>query len=134
MVAGFNCGSRIDAIGAFTARGGYAIDRTLLYVKGGAAWDRQQDQFNTVGVGGTTLASTSTNWGWTVGGGLEYALAPSWSMALEYKYFDFGASPAFSTSVTPALDGVNLAPQTNKLQTVSLGVNYKFGPSLFARD
>lgn len=134
VVAGFDCGSKIDAIGALTARGGYAIDRTLLYVKGGAAWDRQQDQFNTVGVGGTTLANTSTNWGWTIGGGLEYALAPSWSMALEYKYFDFGASPAFTTSVTPALDGVNLAPQSNRLQTVSLGVNYKFGPSLFAGD
>lgn len=127
VTAGFNCGSRIDAIGAFTARGGYAFDRTLLYVKGGAAWDRQQDQFNTIGVGGTILTNTRTNWGWTIGGGLEYALAPAWSMALEYKYFDFGASSVFSTSAPPALAGVNLAPQSNRLQTVSLGVNYKLG-------
>ncbi|MGX7742497.1 outer membrane protein [Rhodopseudomonas parapalustris] len=134
VFAGFNCGSRIDAIGAFTARGGYAIDRTLLYVKGGAAWDRQQDQFNLVGVGGPVISNTSTNWGWTVGGGLEYALAPSWSMALEYKYFDFGASSVFGAAPPLPLSGIDFAPASNKLQTVSLGVNYKFGAWPFARD
>ncbi|UGX92584.1 outer membrane beta-barrel protein [Bradyrhizobium barranii subsp. barranii] len=129
QIAGFNCGSQIDALGALTGRVGYAFDRTLLYVKGGSAWDRQTNQFNTGGISGTILTNGNTNWGWTVGGGLEYALLPNWSMALEYKYYDFGKSPVFTTA---GLGSVPLSPNSTTVQTVSLGVNYKL-PILGAR-
>jgi opacity protein-like surface antigen len=129
-VAGFNCGSQIGAIGALTARAGYAIDRSLLYLRGGAAWDRQGNQFNTSGVaGGATLSNASTNRGWTIGGGLEYALRSNWSAALEYNWYDFGASDVFTTTVPAALRGVPLSPYSTRAQTVSLSVNYKITPS-----
>ena len=132
--AGFNCGSRIDAIGALTARAGYAFDRTLIYAKGGAAWDRHQDSFNTLGLpGGALLTHDSVNWGWTAGGGIEYALQPNWSIALEYRYFDFGKPDAFTDATFAFLDGVDLAPERERLQTVTLGVNYRFGPGGGAR-
>ncbi|MGX1000367.1 MULTISPECIES: outer membrane protein [Bradyrhizobium] len=101
----------------------------MLYVKGGSAWDRQTNQFNTGGISGTILTNGNTNWGWTVGGGLEYALLPNWSMALEYKYYDFGKSPVFTTA---GLGSVPLSPNSTTVQTVSLGVNYKL-PILGAR-
>jgi len=127
--AGFNCGSKIDAIGSLTARAGYAFDRAVIYAKGGAAWDRQRNEFNTNGfIGGAILSNTETKWGWTIGGGLEYALASNWSMAVEYKYYDFGKSDAFTTTIPGALAGVSLAPNSNRAQTVTLGVNYKITP------
>jgi len=128
-VAGFNCGSQINALGALTARTGYAIDRGLLFVKGGAAWDRESDQFNTRAVaGGSLLTNPSTNWGWTAGGGLEYALRPNWSAAVEYDWYDFGASSVFTTTVPAALKGVALSPLDTRAQTVTLSVNYKITP------
>lgn len=124
-IAGFNCGSKIDAIGSMTGRGGYAFNRALIYAKGGLAWDRQQDQFNTTGVGGSILTNSSTNWGWTAGAGIEYALMSNWSVALEYRYYDFGKSSAFTTTVLPELTNVNLAPNSTRAQTFTMGVNYK---------
>jgi|GEM_PF-4377260 len=41
--------------GALTGRVGYAVDRMLLYVKGGSAWGRQTNQFNTFGRHGGAL-------------------------------------------------------------------------------
>jgi len=67
IYSGFNCGSQIAALATLTGRVGYAFDRSLLYVKGGAAWDRQKDQFNMVGVGLGLLTNNSTNRGWTIG-------------------------------------------------------------------
>jgi opacity protein-like surface antigen len=129
-VAGFNCGSQIEAVGALTARGGYAFDRSLLYLKGGAAWEHQNNIFNTSGVtGGAILSNASTNWGWTIGGGLEYALQPNWSAALEYNWYDFGASNVFTTTVPAGLRSVALSPTDTRAQTVSLSVNYKITPS-----
>lgn len=127
-LAGFNCGSRIDAIGAFTARIGYAWARALVYARGGLALDHQRDEFNTTGVGGTIQDHSSTNWGWIAGGGLEYALTPRWSVALDYKYYDFGKSGAFTTTALPELTNINLAPASNRIQTFTMGVNYRFAP------
>jgi opacity protein-like surface antigen len=42
-------------------------------------------------------ASTSTNggsttrWGWTVGGGIEWAFTNNWSLDGEYRHTDFGS-------------------------------------------
>ncbi len=104
MIAGFNCGTRINALAAFTGRAGIAFNRALVYAKGGVAWDSQTDMFNnvgamlfTLGIDGTPLTSKSSNWGYTVGAGVEYALISNWSAALEYNYYDFGKSAAFTT-------------------------------------
>ena len=59
--------------------------------------------------------------GWTVGTGLEYMVAPNWSVKGEYMYYDFGSS----RFVTP----VALAPFgnfRNDDHTLKLGVNYRF--------
>lgn len=123
---GFNCGSRVNALGTVTGRLGYAFDRALVYARGGFAWDRQTDTFNTFSYNARVLNHDSTNTGWTLGGGVEYALLPNLSVGLEYKHFDFGASSAFATGTPAPLAGVNLAPGSLRLDTVAMTVNYRF--------
>ncbi len=94
-----NCRVRPQTLGTFAGRVGYAVGsdrRILVYAKGGAAWARDaiditsNNQFNS----GATIATTAdqTKWGWTVGAGVERALAPAWSLKLEYDYLQFGGS------------------------------------------
>src|SRR5579872_3657057 len=58
-------------------RAGYAIDRFMPYVTGGAA-------FGNINANTAGLTTTSTNAGWTVGAGLEFAFSPNWSAKAEY--------------------------------------------------
>ncbi len=104
--------SSSDLYGDLTARLGYATDRTLFYVKGGAALLNADFKANYVGqncttiTGGwpscysqvTTHAPSTFSYnhsdvlpGWTIGAGAEYALNPSWSLKAEYQHFDFGS-------------------------------------------
>jgi outer membrane immunogenic protein len=97
-----------------TARLGYSFGRTLVYAKGGYAY------FNgTISASEGTTGSVRGVNGWTAGGGVEYKLAPAWSVKAEYQYFDFG-----SADVIGGGDTFN-----NKLtvETVKAGVNYHVG-------
>src|ERR1700704_2532549 len=76
--------SKVTGLGLFTGQVGYAWNTVLLYVKGGAAVTRNSLlQATTFGGVGLNFA-TATRWGGTVGVGLEYAFAPSWSVGIEY--------------------------------------------------
>ena len=142
-----NCRVRPDAGGSFTGRLGYATGksgRTLLYVKGGLAWLDEGIDITTNG----TLPYSPTSldgmrWGWTVGAGIERALTPAWSLRLEYDYANFGdvsmATPASFFQVAPpspfgyvaTAGGTTSVSQS--LQTVKVGLNYKFGQDIDAR-
>ena len=79
--------SRMDAFGLFTGQVGYAWNNVLVYVKGGAAvTDNRRDILfaATNAIVGTT--NTNTQWGGTVGVGVEYGFAPNWSVAVEYDH------------------------------------------------
>ena len=142
-----NCRVRPDAGGSFTGRLGYATGksgRTLLYVKGGLAWLDETIDITTNG----TLPYSPTSldgmrWGWTVGAGIERALTPAWSLRLEYDYANFGdvsmATPTSFFQVLPpspfgyvqTAGGTTSVSQS--LQTVKVGLNYKFGQDIDAR-
>jgi len=78
------CGVSNNWLGTARGRLGYAIDRVMPYVTGGLA-------FGEVEATATGLAgASSTQTGWTVGGGLEFALAAPWTAKLEYLYVDLG--------------------------------------------
>ncbi len=138
-----NFDTKTTWIASATGRLGYAMDHWLFYGKGGAAWAHDSYDFNgtltvcLAGIGcgspGSLYGSASgTRSGWTVGGGVEWAFAPSWSAFAEYDYYDFGhptlnftgtaASPfggpttAFSTPVQV----------TQKIQSFEVGINYHF--------
>jgi opacity protein-like surface antigen len=123
-----NCQVRPDLYTTVTGRIGYAVDRTLFYAKGGAAWTRGTvDMFvNQNPAGVFTSTSSFVTPGWTVGGGVEYALAPAWSVKLEYDYLGFRGQDV----ATPYVSGnpFGNAPTTTISQHVhqfKLGLNYR---------
>ncbi|MCC6888581.1 MAG: porin family protein [Hyphomicrobiales bacterium] len=115
--------SELSTILLFTGRVGMTFDRALLYVTGGGAWGR--DKFGYVG---TYVDSVSQNrTGWTIGAGIEYGLAPNWSIAAQYNYVDFGDKDVYY----PNNGFTYTADQQVHIATVRL--NYRFGGPVVAR-
>lgn len=81
----FGCETRNTWFGTARGRLGYAWDRFLPYVTGGLAYGNVEANPG-FGFGSTS----STNAGWTVGAGVEFAFAPNWSAKVEYLYVDLG--------------------------------------------
>jgi outer membrane immunogenic protein len=118
-VAPHPCGTRLDALGTFRGRVGYAAGASgnwLLYATGGLAvgdirgWDSLTPAFG-------------NDWraGWTVGAGVETAIAPNWTAKLEYLYVDLGSAPVFN--VVPGVpESVSFTANI-----VRAGINYRFG-------
>ncbi len=79
-LAGQTINGSLDYFGTVRARLGYAFDKFLPYITGGAAWGHV-DYGNIYGVG-----TSSTNWGWTIGAGFEYAVTNNITAGLEYLY------------------------------------------------
>jgi outer membrane immunogenic protein len=111
-----------------TARIGMTVTpQALFYVKGGAAEAsfNYSDNDPTVPYYGSASA---TRFGWTVGAGFEYSFAPNWSAFVEYNYMGFGSNATTLTYTAP--NPANATPyiynETNNLQTVLVGVNYRF--------
>ena len=109
-------------LGSVTGRLGYVWGPALLYAKGGYAY---ADTRFTNGFAGGTGGNGRD--GYTVGGGLEYMFAPSWSAKVEYQYYDFGVRN-FTFNGIPVLGGVR-----NEEQTVKVGLNYRFNMGSFGR-
>jgi high affinity Mn2+ porin len=95
----------------------------LLYASGGATWMRTQLTL-TAAVSGTTDNPFLWRSGWTVGGGLEVPLIPSWTARLEYLYSDFG-----QTRVNFLANGETFRSDF-ALSVLRLGLNYQFGETL----
>lgn len=120
-------------------RVGLAFDRSILYLTGGLAIAnlRYTQSFSDLlpdGIGGSSASKTQL--GWTVGGGMEYALTNSLSVKGEYLYAQFSSLAAVGSITTVAI-----GPFTNGLQgtadlkthIVRVGVNYHFNNPVVAR-
>jgi outer membrane immunogenic protein len=80
-----NCNSENTWLGTARGRLGYAFDRVMPYVTGGAACgDVQAGQPGFTGM-------TSTQVGWTAGAGVEFAIANNWTAKVEYLHYDLGS-------------------------------------------
>ncbi len=114
---------RVRWTSLLTGRIGYAHGAWLPYIKGGAAFGGTRVSgldFTT----GDTFNTSINRTGWTIGGGLEYALAGPWSIRAQYDYVDFGTK-----SVT-LVDNTGAAAQARIKQNIhqaKFGVNYRFG-------
>jgi outer membrane immunogenic protein len=121
--------SQTNWLATFTARGGYAFDRSLFYVKGGVAGAEFKDSAWLTDVAGGYIDfgnQTDTHLGWTIGAGYEYAILDNWTAKIEYDYLDFGTTrEAFSANEggTSAQWNQSIA---HKLQQVEAGFNYRF--------
>jgi outer membrane immunogenic protein len=114
---------KMNELGSVTGRVGYTFGPALIYAKGGFAF---RDNYNTaVTMAGVPQAFTTTGnqtAGYTVGTGVEYIFAPSWSVKGEYQYYNFGTTTF--TAGPAALVGTRLR---NDDHSVKVGVNYRFG-------
>ena len=118
---GLTCETANRWLGTARGRLGYAFDRWLPYVTGGAAFGDVRASINPIG-----LTATETRVGWTVGGGLEYAFLGNWTAKVEYLYVDLGS---FDTGFTaPIQNNVSF-----KEHIVRGGLNYKFSGPVFTR-
>jgi outer membrane immunogenic protein len=115
--------SRNNELGSVTGRLGYTWGPALLYGKGGYAWrDNNAVGVSVAGVPAPFATTGGQKNGYTVGGGLEYMFAPSWSAKAEYQYYNFGTTTF--TAGPPAVVGARLKDDEH---SVKVGVNYRFG-------
>jgi outer membrane immunogenic protein len=121
-----NCSVKVVGLGTIAGRLGVALDRVLVYGKGGAAW--ANDQYTLTAPSLTflpTFSGNETKWGWMVGAGVEYAFLDNWSAKIEYNYLSFRTSNLQFTD-TNGQFFLNTSIQ-QQLHLVKLGLNYRWG-------
>ena len=113
---GFAFSTRETIDGSVRGRVGYAWDRALIYATGGAAFAGIKNSYTLFGA---PTSINATRVGWTVGGGVEYAIDNNWSVRAEYRYTDYGKYSQFPFGFGP----FNNHEYDNKVQA---GFSYKF--------
>jgi outer membrane immunogenic protein len=117
---GFTARTNEIYLGTSRGRIGYAQDRLLIFATCGLA-DALVDASSTRPIG--SISQTKWRWGWTGGGGIEWAFVPRWSAKLEYLYADFGGHMSYLNPVPPSfLNRANGVPVNESM--VRIGVNY----------
>jgi len=104
-----SCETRNNWLGTARVRLGYAVDRFMPYVTGGAAFGDVKTSVAGFGDSHTTKA------GWTAGGGVEAAIAGPWTAKVEYLYVDLGRGGSILGS-----------DASFKSHIVRAGLNYRF--------
>jgi outer membrane immunogenic protein len=125
-----------------TGRIGYALDRWMIYVKGGAAFVPVKaavvDNCASVAAGcGNWLIATGaddTATVGTIGAGIEWAFAPNWSVKAEYMFIGLGGHGLTSCGTATLASGAIVpggafcfAHDFPDIQTVKVGINWRFG-------
>ncbi len=139
-----NCRRDLDWFGTVEARLGYAVDKTLFYIRGGWAYGRVKTDVNIVtpvalGGGiipaGSSLAGISGKetftGGWTAGVGLEHAFTQSFSVGVEYAHVDLGdEASALGVNFNPAFGPVPAFGVTDRVDlefdTFKIRANWRF--------
>src|SRR5204863_405148 len=114
----------IPWFGTVRARLGYAQDRWMIYATGGYAYAGVDTNATaTAGPLAAVFNAHDIRSGWTIGGGVELALAPQWSIKAEYLYVDLG-----SQRTTWTFAGIPAIYNDSRLTTnvVRAGLNYRF--------
>ena len=114
ICAGGNCETRNSWLGTARGRIGYAFDRFMPFITGGAAFG--DIKATPVGLG----TETTTKAGWTLGGGGEFAIAGAWTAKVDYLYVDLGKG---SCGVAICGAPTDVSSRNN---VVRAGLNYRF--------
>jgi len=123
--ANVEAGSEVEWFGTVRGRIGYAMDNVLLYGTGGLAYgDVKSSITGSLGGPGIDLSSSDTEYGWTIGGGLEYGITKNITFKTEYLYVDLGSRTIIDTPINETAN-FKLDADT-KFHTLKAGLNYKF--------
>jgi outer membrane immunogenic protein len=98
----------------------------------------------TCGHGGTepltcyTGSASNVAFGWTAGGGLEYALGPNWTIKGEYLFISLDGNSIRETAVQTVANGTGPSSFNGNFSRASfhvgrIGVNYRFGGPVVAK-
>ena len=110
---------RLNQFGSARARVGLAWNSIFAYITGGLAWTHVD--FSETSVNGTDAARKEYRLGPAIGGGVEVAIDPQWSVKAEYLHADFGTSHDVVFDVSLPVN------YTVKTDLVRAGFNYRFG-------
>jgi outer membrane immunogenic protein len=102
--------SSLPYFGTVRGRAGIAVDRFLPYLTAGFAYGGSHVTEPAVG------KSTTTHYGWVVGGGVEYAFTNNITARVEGLYMDLGEKRVLG----------NTRKYGNESGIIRTGVNYKF--------
>lgn len=126
----------LDFFSTVRARIGLAWDRVLVYATGGLAYGGFDAYTHVDSLPGAVAgpewvgAYDENRFGWTVGGGIEWAFANNWTAKAEFLYLDFGSFDYRSPrvlDVNPANDGQNWYTSVDAKEYVArVGINYLF--------
>jgi outer membrane immunogenic protein len=125
--------SRLQSFGTLRGRVGYAYGQWLPYATGGWAWGRNRLSVPGNAVHVTPLPpvgaseDTQTHSGWTLGGGVEFAINSNWSWKAEYLYLGLNGK---TYAVGLGDDGPTSSTTLDSfgVHTFKTGLNYRFNP------
>ncbi len=92
--------ARVNWFGTIRGRVGVAANNWLFYVTGGGAYTNVGASLTAAGA---TVSTSTTKWGGTVGGGVEYGINRQWTVGLEYLYVDTGSQTITVGGVSDSL-------------------------------
>jgi outer membrane immunogenic protein len=108
--------------GSVRGRVGVTFDRALLYATGGLAVGAFDTTLLYPTLGDNLGSASPVRLGWTVGGGIDYAIDNNWAVRVEYRYTDYGR---FAENYDSGFYTVNYHPTDNRVQA---GFSYLFNP------
>ena len=115
---GSTSSAKVDSIGNVLARAGFAVDRVLFFAAGGYAGGNVRGGFSDTITG---LSYSNSGWqsGYSIGGGVEYAVTNNITVKAEYLFTQLGDRTYFAGTPDVTKAGLNL-------NTIKTGINYKF--------
>jgi outer membrane immunogenic protein len=116
-------------IATTAARFGLAFDRLLAYGKAGGGWVSTNNFTITNVTTGATIAGTNNSTsegGWLVGGGLEWAFTNSLSAKVEYDFLGLRNRSFTLPANAPFLAGDTFNTTKHDVQMATVGLNYRF--------
>lgn len=125
--------TRLNWFGTVRGRMGVVFGPVMPFITGGLAYGELKNvltssatqTLNGASAGGYNLSTTitDTQFGYAVGGGLDWLLANNWLFRVEYLYFDFGGK-----NYVPGLPGVSFVNTDFELQIIRGALVIKLAP------
>jgi outer membrane immunogenic protein len=121
--------------GTLRVRGGFTVDRWLMFFTGGYAFgDIQHTNTPPAGSGLPVDKFNVTANGLTAGAGFAYAITNNISAKFEYRYYNFmGYNRAASTLTGLTVNGQLPYTTNSSFSVVSIGLDFKFGGPVVAK-